>query len=146
MTAVVVTVPKGFWLDWIDEGDAVGQPPSGEEWAFFLGGQPPQIRVGELVYVVAHGRLRGYAPLTSLQWPSVHQFALCRRGGAVAVTLPEAIPGFRGWRYRWWDRKVEQPFDVRWKFEGVQMPTKAGQRKIDEMARQYRSLQGFLEA
>lgn len=109
---VVVTVPKWFWLDWIDEGDAVGEPPTGEEWGFFMGGPPPRIEPGERVYVVAHGRLRGYAPLTRVA-RTERGFALCRQGGAVAVTIAEPIGGFRGWRERWWKREEEIPFPNR---------------------------------
>jgi hypothetical protein len=32
------------------------------------------------------------------------------RHGAVAVTIPERIHGFRGYRQRWWPREAEQPF------------------------------------
>ena len=31
-------------------------------------------------------------------------------GGAVAVTIPERVTGFRGWRRRWWERDAEVPF------------------------------------
>jgi hypothetical protein len=114
MSDLVVTVPKWFWPDWIAEGDLPGEPASGEEWAFTLGGGPrPPIEPGERLYVVAHGRLRGYAPVTRL----VNEYAtggrgwsICRRGGAVAVTIPEPISGFRGWRRRWWARTDELPF------------------------------------
>lgn len=37
-------------------------------------------------------------------------YGLIRRGGAVAVTIPQQIPGFRGFRYCWWDRALEVPF------------------------------------
>lgn len=43
MTDVVVTVPKGIWFDWIAEGDAVGEPPTGEEWGFYTAGGTPDI-------------------------------------------------------------------------------------------------------
>ncbi len=117
MADVVVTVPKGLWFDWIAEGDAVGEPETGEEWGFFLGAAQgvPDIKPGERVYIVAHGRLRGYAPLTRLQ---ARPLALGRQGGAVAVTIPEAVTGFRGWRYRWWDRNIEVPFPD-WRTAGV---------------------------
>jgi len=141
MSDVVVTVPKPLWLDWIAEGDseaAIGEerrstaeaevagqasakreggPWSGQEWGFFLGGPKPAIARGERVYIVSHGRLRGYSPLTRLTdertragQAKSHRFALCREGGAVAVTIPDRIPGFRGWRKRWWDRAAEVPF------------------------------------
>jgi hypothetical protein len=122
MTDVVVTVPKWFWPDWIVEGDAAGEPETGEVWHFRLYGTPPKIEVGERVYVVAHGKLRGYAPLTGI-WKDPddrRRFALERKGGAVAVTLPccpgdpcgDPLPirGFRGWRYRWWPYEAETPF------------------------------------
>lgn len=36
--------------------------------------------------------------------------AIVRKGGAVACTIDEPIPGFRGLRKRWWDRAIERPF------------------------------------
>lgn len=118
MADVVVTVPKDFWPEWIAEGDAAGDPPTGEAWDFGLGGRPPQIGPGERVYIVCRGRLRGYAPLVELRVftseigprARTHGFSLIRRGDAVAVTIADTIPGFRGFRYRWWDRAQEVPF------------------------------------
>ncbi len=116
---VVVTVPKGRWEAWLAEGDLPGDEWSGEEWDFYLAGGLPRIEIGERVYVVAHGKLRGYAPLVRLVTYenvfSERRWSLLRRGGAVAVTLwcedhPCSIRGFPGWRYRWWDRTAERPF------------------------------------
>lgn len=118
MADIVVTVPKNLWLDWCAEGDAAGSDDSGTEWGFFCGGGVPAIRPGERVYVVSHGRLRGYAPLTRLQR---HPLAFGRRGGAVAVTINTPIDGFRGWRYRWWNRADEVPFPA-WRTTGVLAP------------------------
>lgn len=108
---VVVTVPKSFGLaHWVAEGDAAGEPESGEEWGFFLGGpEPKRIEPGERVYIVYNGKLRGFAPLVRVQ-RTERGFALVRKGGAVAVTVDQPIPGFRGFRYRWWDRSEETPF------------------------------------
>jgi hypothetical protein len=106
MADLVGTCPKGFWNEWIAEGDAAGSPESGEEWGWFT--QSPLIRriqPGDRFYVVAHGKLRGYAPVTRVQ-----EGCICRRGGAVAVTIAEPIPGFRGLLQRWWDREMERPF------------------------------------
>ena len=119
MTDVVVTVPKDRWAEWIAEGDLPG-----EEWGFgdagafgwydfYIGGPMPDIKPSERVYIVAHGRLRGYAPLVRR---TAH--SLIRRGDAVAVTIPTPIQGFRGWRYRWWHRDEETPFPD-WQTEGV---------------------------
>ena len=118
MSDVVVTIPRSFGLlDWIDEGDVAGEPWSGEEWDFYLAGMRPAINPGERVYVVYNGALRGYAPLIRLETKSYFvrrrgpaAFSLVRGGGAVAVTIPEFIRGFRGWRYRWWDRCIEVSF------------------------------------
>lgn len=123
MSDVVVTVPKSFGLDaWIAEGDAAGEEWSGEEWHFYLGGYPPKIEKGERVYVVYNGKLRGYAPLVRVEEnmvryverlepsPSSRGYALVRHNDAVAVTIPEYIQGFRGFRYRWWNRAIEVPF------------------------------------
>ena len=108
---VVVTVPLSFgWDVWVGEGDAAGESWSGEEWHFYLGGHPPDMRPGDRVYVVHAGKLRGYAPLVRIERNGPGRFAFVRHGGAVAVTIPEPIRGFRGWRYRWWDRADETPF------------------------------------
>lgn len=104
---LVVTVPMGQWESWIDEGDLPGDPATGEEWGFYLGMPPPATKPGARVYVVAHGKLRGYAPLTRV---SKDPPALVRKACAVAVTIDEPIRGFRGCRYRWWPREDEKPF------------------------------------
>ena len=114
---VVVTVPKNFQYagyvglaGWIAEGDAAGDPWTGEEWHFSLGGRKPNIRAGERVYVVCEGKLRGYSPLLFIDDYDNYRYALVRGGNAVAVTIDEPIQGFRGFRYRWWDRNAERPF------------------------------------
>lgn len=117
MSDVVVTVPKHLWFDWIDEGDAVGEPPTGEEWGFYTYGAVPKIEPGERVYVVAHGLLRGYAPLVRLVVEG-RQVVFCRKEGAVAITVPWRIQGFRGWRYRDWKREDEIAFPS-WRTENV---------------------------
>lgn len=135
MSDLVVTCPKGFFLEWIAEGDAAGTPASGEEWAWFLGGPEPPIGPGDRLYVVAWGYLRGWAPVTSLrQRPG--GWAICRKAEAVACTLrvdssvgghlgveyerstqvgypPDGIcriDGFRGFRRVWWPREAESAF------------------------------------
>lgn len=106
---VVVTVPKDVWERWLAEGDAAGERETGQEYDFFLGGHEPDILPGDRVYVVCRGKLRGFAPLVRLE-PTQRGFSLVRGGGAVAVTIDESVPGFRGFRYRWWDRAIEKPF------------------------------------
>jgi hypothetical protein len=73
----------------------------------------PEILPGERVYIVAHGKLRGYAPLVGMEATCKlrpGRACLMREGGAVAVTIPEPIVGFMGWRYRFWERNIEVPF------------------------------------
>ncbi len=109
---VVVTVPKHRWREWIAEGDLPGEPWSGKASYFGVTGWP-DIKSGERVYIVAHGKLRGYAPLVSVlrtPEPTYEPTYLVRHFGAVAVTIDEPIRGFRGWRYRWWKREDERPF------------------------------------
>jgi hypothetical protein len=107
---VVVTVPKSFgWDTWIGEGDAAGEPSTGQEYAFWIGRGRPNIQPGERVYVVHNGKLRGYAPLVRLHWsPERNRYALIRQGGALAVTLSDYIKGFQGFRYRWWEYHEEK--------------------------------------
>lgn len=121
---VVVTVPKAKWPEWLSEGDlANGDQPAiwdGEQeygFTFGAGAHVPDIEPGERVYVVAHGKLRGYSPLVEIDTVSPERFggqpggfALVRLGDAVAVTIGLEIRGFQGWRYRWWNRAAEEPF------------------------------------
>ena len=110
MADLVGTCPKSFWLEWIAEGDAAGDPETGEEWGWYTAAPIAAKAVaGARFYVVAHGLLRGWAPITR-----VHRgdrgWAICRRGAAVACTIEATIPGFRGLRLRWWDRSEEREF------------------------------------
>lgn len=110
MPDYVVTVPKDRWDEWLCEGDLAGEEVSGEEYCFYLGGEPPTDYIaGDRIYIVAHGKLRGYAPLVYVE-EYRKSFAFVRGGRAVAVTINEPIQGFRGWRKRWWERKDEIPF------------------------------------
>lgn len=119
MPDIVVTVPLNFSLPafpnlrgldtWCEEGDAAGEPESGKPWVFTTGGSCPSIEPGERVYVVCEDRLRGYAPLVWMEYRK-GVVALVRKGGAVAVTIPSKIVGFRGWRERWWSYSEEVPF------------------------------------
>lgn len=128
---VVVTVPKSFGLlNWIEEGDPAGSRWSGCEWHFYLGTRKPNIQPGERVYVVCNNLVRGYAPLVyvdshtdAMYWdgPMQTRYALVRCGDAVAVTIPQQVKGFRGFRYRWWDREDEIPFPD-WQNPNAQMP------------------------
>src|SRR3990167_8721527 len=98
MVDLVGTCPKDFWLEWIAEGDPVGTPETGEEWAWWTKDRlAPSARPGDRFYVVAHGLLRGYAPVVRVttEGPS---WLICRKGGAVACTINKSIPGFQGLR------------------------------------------------
>ena len=106
MSDLVGTCPKDFWLEWIAEGDAAGDPTTGQEYGWYTRHSFKALaEPGDRFYVVAHGLLRGYAPVIR-----VDRGCIVRSGGAVAITIIEPIPGFRGLRKRWWDRDIEQPF------------------------------------
>ena len=110
MVDLVGTCPKGFWEEWIAEGDAAGTPESGEEWGWYtMDRKAGAITHGHRFYVVAHGKLRGYAQVVRVAHGRAG-FVIVRRGGAVACTIDEPIPGFRGLRKRWWERGIEKPF------------------------------------
>ena len=111
MPDLVGTCPKDFWEEWIAEGDAAGDPLTGEEWGWYTRHSlAASIRPGDRFYVVAHGKLRGWAPVTRLNDDGAGGYVICRRGDAVACTIAVPIPGFRGLRLRWWKRDEEQPF------------------------------------
>lgn len=106
MVDLVGTCPKWFWEEWIAEGDAAGEPETGEEWGWYTRHSfRSLILPGDRFYVVAHGKLRGFAPVTA-----VRGGAICRKGSGVACTIAEPVPGFRGLRKRWWPREAEVPF------------------------------------
>jgi hypothetical protein len=113
MADLVGTCPKDFWEEWIAEGDAAGDPETGEEWGWYTSHRlAASVKPGDRFYVVAHGKLRGWATVTRLdRTADGEQWIICRRGGAVACTIDEPIPGFRGLRLRWWSRDLEKPFE-----------------------------------
>ena len=113
MTDVVVTVPKGAWSRWLGEGDLAGDPAMYESHFWLAYGRLPAIEHGDRVYIVAHGKLRGYAPLLRVERScrlAPSRSCLVRGGGARAVTIAEPVRGFQGWRYRWWSLSDERPF------------------------------------
>jgi hypothetical protein len=112
MVDLVGTCPRTFWREWIAEGDAAGDPATGAEYKWWTGHRLIHlIYPGDRFYVVAHGRLRGYAVVTRRHLSTGgHGGAIFRRGDAVAATIDQAIPGFRGLRKRWWPRELERPF------------------------------------
>jgi hypothetical protein len=121
MSDVVVVVPQSRWPAWVEEGDLPGEPWSYYQSHWMFGGPLPRIDVGERVYIVAFGQLRGYSPLVDTEWQcelDARRHCFVRAGGAFAVTIPEHIQSFRGWRYRWWDRSIEVPFPE-WATVGV---------------------------
>lgn len=107
MSDLVGTCPKDFWAEWLAEGDAAGESPTGQEYGWYTGHSLARsARPGDRFYVVAHAKLRGYAPVVRVEG----RWAIIRSGGAVAVTITEPIPGFRGLRLRWWSRDAEVEF------------------------------------
>lgn len=107
-----------FWDAWIAEGDAAGDAPTGEEWGWYTKSRDALlIRPGERFYVAAHGRIRGYALVTRIVREGA-TLVICRKAGAVACTIAETVPGFRGLLARWWEYDAERPFPD-WKTAGV---------------------------
>ena len=114
---LVVTVPKWFWPEWIAEGDPAGSPESGEEWGYSVGVRPP-INAGDRLYIVSHGLLRGYAPVTRVVTDHARRWHIRCRGNAVACTIDQPVHGFRGFRKIWWKPEDEKPFPD-WKTKGI---------------------------
>lgn len=116
MADIVVTLPKSFrhpcapgrvgLAAWLCEGDAAGELETGFEYCWTTSGRP-DIEIGERVYVVHNARLIGYAPLIVMEHDG-YRAQLIRGGDAQAVSTFERIRGFRGYRYRWWDRADER--------------------------------------
>lgn len=110
---VVVTIPSRLWSEWLAEGDCAGESRREDvEYWYNVPTRPTDLHPGGRVYVVAYGRVRGYAPLHRID-PDPHNPRGClliRRGGAVAVTIPGRVQGFQGYRYRWWSQDIDVPF------------------------------------
>lgn len=121
MVDVVVTVPMRQWDAWVAEGDLPGEEAEYESHFWVWGIGQGYCKPGERVYIVAHGRLRGYAPLVRQEQMcklNPRMGCLVREGNAQAVTIDEEIRGFQGVKARWWDRSQEIPFPE-WKTAGV---------------------------
>lgn len=141
MADLVGTCPLDFWDEWIAEGDPAGAPWSGQEWGWYTKHRDAQlIKLGERFYVVAHGRVRGYAIVTRVVCEGA-TWVICREGGAVACTIPETAPGFRGLLVRWWDRAVEAPFPE-WRTAGVMSAQERARLQREEKARRAHALRG----
>ena len=113
---LVGTCPKTFWKEWLEEGDCAREPETGHYYAWWSRHHLAHAlaRIYDHAetyrfYVVAHGKLRGYAIVEGYDIKD-GAIKIIRKGQAVAVTIPEPIPGFRGLRKRWWDRADEIPF------------------------------------
>ena len=117
---LVGTCPKKTWAYWLSEGSRAGESQDGIEYRWFTNSAvASRINTGDRFYVVAHGRLRGWAPVTQvIIYANGRTRLICRRGDAVACTIEKKIPGFRGLRKRWWSRNDERAF-THWKTEGV---------------------------
>jgi len=115
---LVGTCPKDFWEDWIREGGLPGElelPSPDTFWSWYTNHSLAKTAwPGDRFYVVAHGRLRGYAPVVRVECPPSDnqsvRYAIVRELGAVACTLPVPVPGFRGLKVRWWRREDEIDF------------------------------------
>lgn len=112
---IVVTVPKNQWADWLSEGNLAGEKQDYNLLShFWLPKLPTKKKYDDRVYVVCNGKLRGYSLLDMFETRcslDPEKSCLIRRNTAVAVTIPERIKGFQGFRYRWWDYSIEQPFE-----------------------------------
>jgi hypothetical protein len=139
---VVVTVPQREWLIWLAEGDLPGEPSTGE-WAIYIGrgtgrkpSPPTNLHPGDRVYILAHGLIRGYAPLVRIQ-ETAFGYGLVRAGGAVVTTVldtdrhPMWVRPFQGVRYRWWVPSDEGPFpDDDWQTRGLKLTDQALVRRM----------------
>ena len=114
---LVATLPKSFGLkEWIEEGDPAGEPhtdPPNVSYFWKVPSLPRRSGPGARLYVVYDGTLIGYSIISHIIQTPQGVFVV-RPGGVrardEAVTIPDRIPGFQGYRYRWWPRDKERPF------------------------------------
>lgn len=111
MTDLVGTCPMDFWEEWIAEGDPAGSEWSEQLWSWYTRSAAALLaRPGDRFYVVAYGKLRGYAPILRVTDNGAGGYQIVRGGEAQAVTIATPITGFRGLRLRWWPYEIEKPF------------------------------------
>jgi len=114
-----------LWGAWLGEGDRAGAAWSGVEYAWqTLDSLALFARPGDRFYIVAHGLVRGYAPIDRVEQRGDWHHII-RRGGAVACSIRERVAGFRGLRKRWWRLEDEVEF-CDWETDGV----RAGSRDL----------------
>ena len=110
---LVGTCPKTFWKEWLEEGCCAGDPGYGLYSWNTRSRLAKKAEPFDRFYVVAHGRLRGYATILCVldqTFGISDYFEIVRGSDAVSVTIQEPIPGFQGLRKRWWERDAEIPF------------------------------------
>jgi hypothetical protein len=116
----VVCLPVSSFHNWWNE-EGTPEFPNEHEYDWVVGRRPPNTIIphSSRLYIVCGGLLRGFAPILRVDpWDAKH-WALVRDGrSAEAVTVDAPIRSFRGWRYRWWDRREEGPF-TDWAWEAV---------------------------
>lgn len=118
MTDIVVTVPRKHWEAWLTLRTAPGTMRS-----FHIYGERPPANWDDLIYVLAHRRIRCVLTIervTPLRGGHFIQAVMLK-----PVSAPGAEPGFKGWRRRWWDQRDEKDFPD-WKTAGVFYPAMAG--------------------
>ena len=120
MVDLVGTCPLDFWQEWIAEGDAAGDLETGVEYGWYTRAKSAAfIYPSDRFYIVSHGLLRGWAPVTRVAQLEDGTRVIYRKGGAVAISIHERIPGFQGLRRPWWSRSMEKPF-LAWQTLNVQ--------------------------
>ena len=107
-------MPQDIWDEWLEEGDCAGDPDTGTGYSWLTrSGLATYIKPGDRFYIVAHGKLRGYAIVDRVErnfYDDIFYWEIIRGGGAVACTIASPIRGFQGLRKRWWPKYVETPF------------------------------------
>lgn len=114
MTDIVVTIPRKTWPAWLAHPnvDRVGGMRS-----FHVYGARPSSSAGDLLYVLAHRKIRCRFEIANVAPLRGGWFIQATFLGPIGLSCPE-IRGFQNWRRRWWDIASERPFPD-WKTAGV---------------------------
>ena len=109
---LVGTCPMRRWRKWLAYGGFT--PESGKAYVWYTRSSlVTQMSPGDRFYVVAFGRLRGYAPVVKVLTLNGGWFGVMwmrNPGNAVACTIDRSCIGFQGLARRWWPREDEKPF------------------------------------
>lgn len=101
MSDIVLHLKPVLWL-WTHR--FVGERPCG----FYISKKPPEPT--DRVYIAAEGKLQGWFWVDTIITMVASPPCYCVMAHQTfhPVTIADPVPGFAGWRHRWWETSAEK--------------------------------------